>query len=397
MSNDISNTSTLDRSNYISDKDWDFIQEFIKDKNPPFLILSREKVENNYRELESLSHWIKIHYAMKACPNKEILKTLVNCWSSFEFASIYELDDVLEAGAKTDKLIYGNTIKKEKDIKYAYLKWIRTFACDSEEDLLKIAKVAPGSKVYFRLLITEDFSSGRPLSKKFWCEVDLAYELAKKSKELWLIPYGTSFHVWSYQDDLIAWDSALSNARKLFDKLKVDWIELKMLNLWGGMYTKTRHKKEVVKNYLDNIYSYTQKYFWEKINDLEIIMEPGSVLTKDIWVIVSEVVLVSRKWTDNDWTRRVYLDIWKFWGLLETTNEAIKYPIYTEVKWEVSPVILAWPTCDSSDVLYKNFNYLFPNNLKSWDLVYFFNTWAYTQSCSSVGYNWFGPLDVFVI
>jgi len=56
MSNDLSNTSTLDRSNYISDTDWDYLQEFIKDKNPPFLVLSKEKIEKNYKELDSLSH-----------------------------------------------------------------------------------------------------------------------------------------------------------------------------------------------------------------------------------------------------------------------------------------------------------------------------------------------------
>jgi diaminopimelate decarboxylase len=30
-------------------------------------------------------------------------------------------------------------------------------------------------------------------------------------------------------------------------------------------------------------------------------------------------------------------------------------------------------------------------------LVYFFNTWAYTQSCSSVWYNWFPALKTYVI
>jgi ornithine decarboxylase len=98
-----------------------------------------------------------------------------------------------------------------------------------------------------------------------------------------------------------------------------------------------------------------------------------------------------------DDVRWVYLDIGKYGWLLETTGETTKYPIYTEIKWEVSPVILAWPTCDSTDVMYKEFKYLLPNNLKSGDLVYFFNTGAYTQSCSSVWYNWFPALNTFVI
>ena len=56
MSNNLSNTSLLDRSNYISDTDWDNLQEFIKGKQAPFLVLSKEKIKNNYIELNSLAH-----------------------------------------------------------------------------------------------------------------------------------------------------------------------------------------------------------------------------------------------------------------------------------------------------------------------------------------------------
>jgi len=52
-----------------------------------------------------------------------------------------------------DRVSYGNTIKKEKDIAYAYSKGVRMFASDSEEDVEKIARVAPGARVYVRLLV----------------------------------------------------------------------------------------------------------------------------------------------------------------------------------------------------------------------------------------------------
>lgn len=396
MSKELSNTSTLDRSNYISDTDWDNLQEFIKDKSTPFLVLSKEKVKNNYNEINSLAHWFKIRYAVKACPNKDILKELVENGSWFEVASVFELDDVLSVWGDINKMIYWNTIKKERDIKYAYDKWIRIFATDCKEDLLKISRAAPGVKVYFRIAVTNDFSSGWPLSLKFWCDLASSFSLVKEAKELWLEPYGISFHVGSYQDDLQAWESALWNAKKLYDKAKEDSIELKMINLWWWMYAKTRHKTEIIRNYLDNIYNYINKFFWEDAKKLEILMEPGSIMAKDIWVLVSEVVLAWET-KNNDEVNRIYLDIGKYGWLLETTGETIKYPIYTEVKWEVTPVILAWPTCDSTDVMYKQFNYLMPKDLKAGDLVYFFNAWAYTQSCASVGYNWYPALKTYVI
>jgi len=168
-----------------------------------------------------------------------------------------------------------------------------------------------------------------------------------------------------------------------------------MLNLWWGLPTHYIKKTDTLQNYLTTIQEFLDYHF--ENDDVEIIMEPWRSIVWNIGVIVSEVALVSRKTLDENDTRWVYLDIWKFWWLIETLDESIKYPIYTEVTWEKSPVILAWPTCDSADILYEDYKYLLPNTLKSWDLVYIFSTWAYTQSYCSVEFNWFPPLKVFVV
>lgn len=394
MVDDTWRSSIIDRRDYITDSDWESLQEFIKWKNPPFLVLSKKKAEENYKLLDSLSKGAKIYYAVKACPHKEIVSSFVKLGSCFDIASIYELDHVLSLWATPDRVSYWNTIKKEKDIKYAYDKWVRMFATDSYEDLEKISRVAPWSKVYFRLL-TPAFWADWPLSRKFGCELPLAFDLALKSKELGLIPYWISFHVWSQQNDIIAWDSALSKARDLFDRLKNEGITLWMLNLGGWLPSTYIKKTKSLSDYLDTINTYLDKYFWE--DDLEIIMEPWRSIVWDIWVIVSEVTLVSKKSNNENETRWVYLDIWKFGWLIETLDESIKYPIYTEKSWELSPVILAWPTCDSADILYEDYKYLLPESLISGDMVYIFSTWAYTQSYSAVEFNWFPPLQVHII
>ena len=48
-------------------------------------------------------------------------------------------------------------------------------------------------------------------------------------------------------------------------------------------------------------------------------------------IIEAEVVLISRK-SDDDEARWVYLDIGKFNGLAETTDEMIRYPIRTALR-----------------------------------------------------------------
>jgi ornithine decarboxylase len=111
------------RENYINNQDWSRLQDFISDKETPFLVLFKNKAKNNYKFLKKLYRDSKIYYAVKACPNPEILKVFIEQWSCFDIASIYELDLVLSLWVSPDRLSYGNTIKKEKHIKYAYDKW----------------------------------------------------------------------------------------------------------------------------------------------------------------------------------------------------------------------------------------------------------------------------------
>lgn len=125
---------------------------------------------------------------------------------------------MLSLGCTPDRLSYGNTIKKEKDIAYAFAKGIRMFATDSDEDVEKLARNAPGARVYFRIL-TPTFAADWPLSKKFGAEKHVAIRLAEKARDLGLIPYGVSFHVGSQQKATEAWDAALDGAKTIFDVL----------------------------------------------------------------------------------------------------------------------------------------------------------------------------------
>ena len=87
----------------------------------------------------------------------------------------------------------------------------------------------------------------------------------------------------------------------------------------------------------------------------------------------------------------------KFSGLIETMDEAIKYPIYTGRTGELEDVVIAGPTCDSADILYENFKYQLPLNLAIGDRLYFLSTGAYTSSYSSVEFNGFPPLAAYFI
>jgi len=112
--------------------------------------------------------------------------------------------------------------------------------------------------------------------------------------------------------------------------------------------------------------------------------------------LVSEVVLISRK-NRTGLNRWVFTDIGKFGGLIETMDEAIKYPVYIEKQGEVEEVIIAGPTCDSADILYENYKYELPLNLAMGDRMYWFSTGAYTTTYSAIEFNGFPPLKAHFI
>ncbi|MFH1153996.1 MAG: type III PLP-dependent enzyme [Pseudomonadota bacterium] len=380
---------------YMNPKTFKKIMTFSENKETPFLVIDTATVT---RHLEKLVHsfpYASIYYAVKANPAVEILALLKDKDINFDIASTYELDRVLSTGISPDRLCFGNTIKKSKDIRYFYDKGVRMYATDSEADIRNIAKAAPGSRIYVRILTEGTFTADWPLSRKFGCQSDMAMDLIILSKHLDLIPYGISFHVGSQQRDIGAWDAAIGKVKVIFERLKKeDGIELQMINLGGGFPANYLTKTNDLELYAQEITRFLKESFGENLP--KIILEPGRSLLGNAGVLVSEVVLISRK-SRTALNRWVYTDVGKFSGLAETWFESIKYPIYTGRNGEVEEAIIAGPTCDSADIMYEDFKYKLPLNLAVSDRLYWLSTGAYTSTYSSIEFNGFPPLRSYFI
>ena len=380
----------------LSAKEFDKIKDFSKDKETPFLIIDLKKVGKKYVALRKNMPFAKVYYAVKANPANEVVQLLAKKGSNFDVASIFEIKQLLGLGIPAERMSYGNTIKKEEHIKFAFEQGIRLFATDCIADLRKIARSAPGSKVLVRLLL-DNTGADWPLSRKFGTHPDVAFRLLLEAKKLDLIPYGISFHVGSQQRDIGQWDTAISLCKYLFDELAKEGIDLKAINLGGGFPANYILPTPEVKKYAETIELFLKEDFGQERP--EVIIEPGRYLTGDSGVIVSEVIHVAKR-SAADAHSWVYLDIGKFGGLIETLDESIKYPFlvsgHARIE-ETMPVILAGPTCDSFDILYEKFKYNFPKSTKEGDKVYILTTGAYTQSYSSVGFNGFPPLRSYFL
>ena len=374
----------------------DRIREFLRNRTEdgPVLVVDLDVVRDNYNTFAKALPDSRVFYAVKANPAPEVLSLLASLGSCFDTASVAEIEMALAAGASADRVSYGNTIKKERDIARAFALGVRLFAVDCKADVEKVARVAPGSKVFCRILC-DGAGAEWPLSRKFGCEPAMAADVLEHAHRQGLEAYGISFHVGSQQRNQHAWDRALAQAAAVFRECGDRGINLSMVNLGGGFPTKYLKNVPTVRTYGSAIFRALRKHFGNRIP--ETIIEPGRGMVGNAGVIETEVVLVSKKSEEED-VRWVYLDIGKFGGLAETMDEAIRYPIRTPRDGaEMAPCILAGPTCDSADVLYEKQPYPLPVSLEIGDKLLIEGTGAYTSTYSSVAFNGFPPLKTIHI
>src|SRR5262249_4871619 len=134
------------------------IREFLRRRRDegldlgPCLVVDLDVVRENYLAFAQALPDSRVFYAVKANPAPELLALLVSLGSCVDAASVPEIEMVLAAGAAADRISFGNTIKKERDIARAHALGVRLFAVDCKAEVEKIARAAPGAKVFCRFL-----------------------------------------------------------------------------------------------------------------------------------------------------------------------------------------------------------------------------------------------------
>src|SRR6202161_1929631 len=118
----------------------DRIKEFLARTagDGPRLVVDLEVVRENYLGFAKALPDTRVFYAVKANPAPEVLNLLARLGSCFDAASVVEIEQAMAAGATPDRISFGNTIKKERDVARAYALGVRLFAGDCEAEVGKI-------------------------------------------------------------------------------------------------------------------------------------------------------------------------------------------------------------------------------------------------------------------
>jgi ornithine decarboxylase len=358
----------------------------------PFLAIDLEVVRARYVALRDAMPYARIFYAVKANPCAEVISALSALGASFDLASEGEIKRCSQLALTAERLSFGNTVKRETEIARAHAGGIDLFAFDSIGELEKLARAAPGARVFCRMLV-HNSGAQWPLTRKFGCSREMAVDLLQHARGLGLTPVGMSFHVGSQQTDPQQWPVAIAAAAEIFRRCARQGVDLSLLNIGGGLPAQYRAALPPLASYVEAMDGALRKEFGSSLP--QIIVEPGRYLAGDAGVLRSQVLLVASK-SRQAKERWVYLDVGRYNGLAEVQGERIQYRIRTAHDTQpCGPVILAGPTCDSTDIIYEHAGYELPLELSTGDFVDFLSAGAYTASYASVEFNGFAPIQTY--
>ncbi|MFO7675216.1 MAG: type III PLP-dependent enzyme [bacterium] len=334
----------------------------------PLFVISKTILLDQVARFRALLPRVEPWYAVKANPNPHILKLLVGAGLGFDVASMPEIEWLLEAGANPERLLYANTMKKPDAIRRARKAGVTTTTFDSEYELQKIARWAPGASVLVRIKVP-NVGSVVELSLKFGTDPGDAVPLLVRARRMGLNPVGVSFHVGSQCTHGDNYLEAFELAKLILVDAAQKGLDLSMVDIGGGFPIRHFDTDEdwlatmapVLNMELDRLFP----------PPVRIIAEPGRAIAGPSAILVTSVIGRSIR-NNKHW---YYLDDGVYGCLSGIIFDHARYQFETLRKGPPFLTTLAGPTCDSLDIISNSEEM---PELGIGDLVYARNIGAYS-------------------
>ncbi len=352
--------------------DFEIVRQAARQKyTRPFLIIDTAIVREKLRRFRAAMPRVRPHYAVKANPDRRVVKALAQEGAGFEIASTAELDLLLSLGVPAAEVFFSNPMRSREADGYAAAKGMRWFVVDSVDELRRMHGVDPTAQLYLRIA-TPNIGSDWPLSGKFGAGGGDAREIIATASKLGADLAGVTFHAGSQCRNPENWRVGIEKARTLFDAMGKAGLKPRLLDIGGGF--PVRHVKPIPAiEVIGEVVNEALKAFPE---DVQVIAEPGRYLVSDAGYFVCRVLGTATR-AGKRW---MHWDAGLFGGVIETT-EGLKYRIRSDrsgpdIAWNV-----AGPTCDSVDVVMRDEP--LPSDLQAGDFIYLRNAGAYTTAYAS--------------
>src|SRR5213078_3364784 len=251
----------------------------------PFLIVDTAIVRDKVRRFRAAMPRVRPHYAVKANPDRRVLKALIQEGAGFEIASTAELDLLLSLGVPAAEVFFSNPVKAREAIAYAAARGVEWFVIDSMDELRKVHEIKADAKLYLRIA-APNIGSDWPLSGKFGVGTAEAREIVALAAKLGTDLAGVTFHVGSQCRNPENWRVALEKARALFEVMSKAGLKPRLLNIGGGF--PVRHVKPIPSvEVIGEVVNECLRAFPE---DVQVIAEPGRFLVSDAGYFVCRVL-----------------------------------------------------------------------------------------------------------
>lgn len=176
--------------------------------------------------------------AVKCNPDPQVIRLLAALGTGFDCASKQEVQQVLDSGVDSSRIIYANPCKTNSHIRYASKHSVKQMTFDNTDELLKVKRCFPDAELFLRIS-TDDSSSVCRLSLKFGASMDSTQGLLDLAKRLDLNVAGISFHVGSGATDPQVFLKAIRDARTVFDQAAGVGFDIRTIDVGGGFSSET--------------------------------------------------------------------------------------------------------------------------------------------------------------
>ncbi|OBT10207.1 diaminopimelate decarboxylase [Vibrio sp. UCD-FRSSP16_10] len=353
----------------------------------PTYVYSRATLERHWKAFDqSVGEFPHlVCYAVKANSNLGVLNALARLGSGFDIVSLGELERVVAAGGEPSKVVFSGVGKTAAEIKRALELKIKCFNVESEPELERISQVAEECGVIAPVSLrinpdvdakTHPYISTGLRDNKFGIAFDQAprvYQYAQKMPNLNVV--GIDCHIGSQLTDIDPFIDAVDRLLGLIDKLKAQGINIKHLDVGGGLGVVYRDEmppqpSDYAKALLARLSNHPE---------LELIFEPGRAIAANAGVLLTKVEFL--KHTEH-----------KNFAIIDAAMNDLMRPALYQAWQDIVPLCprkgeattydLVGPVCETGDFLGKDRNLVLEQN----DLLAVRSAGAYGFTMSS-NYN----------
>jgi len=262
----------------------------------PTYVYSRAHIEAQYRSytdaLQGTEHLVC--FAVKANSNLGVLNVLARLGAGFDIVSGGELERVLAAGGRADRVVFSGVGKTRDDMRRALEVGVHCFNVESTDELERLQVVAAemGKVAPVSLRVNPDVDAGtHPYistglkENKFGiaiADAEAIYVRAAQLPNLEVV--GVDCHIGSQLTTVEPFLDALDRLLVLVDRLAECGIHLRHLDLGGGVGVRYRDEEPpLVSDYIQAIR--------ERIGtrDLALVFEPGRYIVANAGVLLTQV------------------------------------------------------------------------------------------------------------